>query len=103
MLIITHTAPDLDAALGTWIAARYWRIADEPVLFGFVPAGATHDEATMVIDTGRVYNAAARRYDHHMPELANDTSISAASLIYQASLAVYQPDAAMFELEAIRR
>lgn len=103
MLIVTHTAPDLDAALGTWLIARYMQTSEHDVImYGFVPAGQTREEADFVVDTGREYIASEGRYDHHMPELANDTSISAASLVYQACMAVHQPAEVMRELIAIK-
>lgn len=79
-LIITHVAPDLDAALGTWLYRRY--IVDGVVDWGFVPAGTGHETAAGVIDTGREYSPYEARYDHHQPELADDRTVCAASLVY---------------------
>lgn len=98
--ICTHTAPDLDAALGTWLAARY--LAHGTVSYGFVPAGETDTTADMVIDTGRVYDTATHRYDHHMPEWANRRDVCAAGMVYAAALARAATDAQRDELHALR-
>lgn len=99
--ICTHQSPDLDAALGTWLAARY--LATAPVEYVFVPAGNTDPTATMVIDTGREYDTSRHRYDHHMHLWALRRDVCAATQVYDSCLAAAQGDAQRKqELEDLR-
>lgn len=99
-LIVTHVAPDLDAALGTWLFRRYLAPSDD-IEWVFVPAGETDPAAYAVIDTGREYEPRRHRYDHHMPEFAMQRSICAASLVYEHALIRATP-AQHAELVALR-
>jgi hypothetical protein len=60
--IVTHTMPDWDAITAAWLAQR-WIAPNAPVRF--VPAGETDPAATVVVDTGKVFDENAYRFDHH--------------------------------------
>jgi hypothetical protein len=97
--ICTHQAPDLDAALGTWLYKRY--LAQPTPSYVFVPAGQTYADAEAVIDTGCEYDPVRGRYDHHMLPWAKRRDICAAAMVYQACLVSAQ-GAARQELEDLR-
>lgn len=86
--IITHTSPDWDAIGGCWFLQRFGGLGDATVRF--VNTGAPDqdilDGATAVVDTGREYDPARRRFDHHhLPgSQANDTSATLQVFAYLA-------------------
>lgn len=65
--IVTHTSPDWDAITSCWLLQRYGGLANAEVRF--VNTGAPDPDvlagAVAVVDTGRVFDPARRRYDHH--------------------------------------
>lgn len=66
-MIITHTSPDFDAIGAVWLLKRYGGMADAPVAFVNTgsPAPALLTQADAVVDTGREYDPARLRFDHH--------------------------------------
>lgn len=77
MQIVTHVAPDWDAIASVWLLKRYGGMADADVVFvnTGAPDPAAIDAATAVVDTGRVFDPARLRFDHHqLPgNAANET------------------------------
>lgn len=75
--IITHVSPDWDAIGSVWLLKRYGGLADADVLFvnTGAPDPAVLEAATAVVDTGRVFDPATLRFDHHQLEgtAANET------------------------------
>lgn len=65
--IVTHTSPDWDAIGSCWLLQRFGPFASAEVRFVNTgsPDGETLTGAVAVVDTGRVYSPAQRRYDHH--------------------------------------
>lgn len=76
-MIVTHTSPDFDAIGYVWLMQRFGGGADQPV--AFVNTGNPDPDvlasAWSVGDTGREFDPANRRFDHHqLPGRAsNDT------------------------------
>ena len=67
-MIVTHTSPDLDAIGYVWLMKRYDpAAADMPVAFVNTgnPDAALLADAYSVGDTGREFDPARRRFDHH--------------------------------------
>lgn len=66
-MIVTHISPDFDAIGYVWLMQRFGGGADQPVVF--VDTGNPDPDilasAWSVGDTGRVFDPAARRFDHH--------------------------------------
>lgn len=66
-MIVTHTSPDFDAIGYVWLMQRFGGGADQPV--AFVNTGSPDPDvlasAWSVGDTGRIYDPANRRFDHH--------------------------------------
>jgi hypothetical protein len=78
--IVTHTAPDLDAIGAAWLLQRYGGLAEAEVRFVNTgrPDPALLDGAAAVVDTGRAYDPARRRFDHHhLPGAAANATCSA--------------------------
>jgi hypothetical protein len=76
-MIVTHTNPDFDAITGVWLLKRFGGLEHHSV--EFVNTGNPDPEilinAIAVVDTGRIFDPFALRFDHHHLEgqLANDT------------------------------
>lgn len=67
-MLVTHTSPDFDAIGFVWLMYRYDpKAAEFPVFFVNTgnPDRALLDAAYAVGDTGREYDPARRRFDHH--------------------------------------
>lgn len=66
-MIVTHTSPDFDAIGYVWLMRRFGGAGDMPVTFVNTgsPDPAVLASAWSVGDTGRVYDPATRRFDHH--------------------------------------
>jgi hypothetical protein len=66
-MIVTHTSPDWDAIGAVWLLKRYGGLADHDVAFVNTgnPDPALLAEAAAVVDTGREYDPARLRFDHH--------------------------------------
>lgn len=66
-MIVTHTSPDFDAIGYVWLMQRFGGGGEMPV--AFVNTGSPDPDvlasAWSVGDTGRVFDPAARRFDHH--------------------------------------
>ncbi len=86
VVIVTHTAPDLDAIGYVWMLKRFWP--------GFAEAGiklmpsnrvdrAVLDAADSVGDVGGVYDPGEWRFDHHHLPGAESTSTCAAKMVWQ--------------------
>ncbi len=77
MTIVTHTAPDFDAIGAVWLLKRYGGMADHEVIYVNTgnPDPAILAAAAAVVDTGREYDPARLRFDHHhLPgRAANET------------------------------
>jgi hypothetical protein len=96
MYIVTHTAPDLDAIGAAWLLQRYGGLADAEVRFVHTgrPDPTLLEGAAAVVDTGRAYDPARRRFDHHhLPgAAANETCAALQVWTYLLSFAaVEQP------------
>lgn len=65
--IVTHTSPDWDAIGAVWLLKRYGGMADADVAFvnTGAPDPAVLAGADAVVDTGREYDPARLRFDHH--------------------------------------
>lgn len=67
MNIITHVSPDFDAIGAVWLLKRYGGLEAADVFF--VNTGNPDKDllasATAVVDTGRVFDPARLRFDHH--------------------------------------
>lgn len=78
MIIVTHTFPDWDAIGATWLLLRYGGMAGAEVKFVNTgsPDPALLPGADAVVDAGREYDPARRKFDHHhLPgQEANDNS-----------------------------
>lgn len=83
--IVTHTAPDFDAIGACWLLQRYGGMADAAVVFVNTgnPDRAVLDTADAVVDTGREYDPARLRFDHHQFPGATANSMCAAREVYQ--------------------
>ena len=66
-MIITHTAPDMDAIASCWLLQRFGGLATHEVVFVNTgnPDPALLDLADAVVDTGKIYDPATNRFDHH--------------------------------------
>lgn len=65
-MILTHRNPDLDAITGVWLLKRFNGLEREEV--EFVDAGveaARFPQARAIVDTGKEFDAARLRFDHH--------------------------------------
>lgn len=75
--IVTHTHPDMDAVCCAWLLQRYGGFDDAAVRFvnTGAPDADTLAGAAAVVDTGREYDPARWRFDHHqLPgHAANET------------------------------
>ena len=67
MLIVGHTSPDWDCIGAIWLLMRYGGMDGAEVRFvnTGVPDAAVLAAADAVVDTGRAYDPARRRFDHH--------------------------------------
>lgn len=77
MTIVTHTSPDWDAIGAVWLLQRYVPDgAGMPVVFVHTgnPDATVLASATYVVDTGRDYDPARGRFDHHQLATAGETS-----------------------------
>jgi hypothetical protein len=83
-MIVTHTSPDWDAIGAVWFLKRYGGLAEDEVVFVNTgnPDPEALEQATAVVDTGREYDPARLRFDHHQfpGRQANDDS--AALMVY---------------------
>jgi hypothetical protein len=79
-MIVTHTSPDWDAITSCWLLITFGGV---PGPVHFVNTGAPDPlslmQANAVVDTGKVYESAALRFDHHMPGHTR----CAAALVYE--------------------
>lgn len=79
--IVTHTMPDFDAIASVWLLRKFH--FDNEATVKYVNTGnpdlSLLNEATAVVDTGRVFDEATLRFDHHQYP---DNTICAASLVY---------------------
>lgn len=75
--IVGHVSPDWDCITAIWLLKRYGGMADHEVRFVNTgsPDPALLAAADAVVDTGREYDAARLRFDHHhLPgQAANET------------------------------
>lgn len=83
-MIVTHTSPDWDAIGAVWLLKRYGGMDADSVQFVNTgnPDRALIDVAAAVVDTGREYDPARLRFDHHQFAGAAANNDSAASLVY---------------------
>lgn len=83
-MIVTHTSPDWDAIAAVWLLKRFGGLADAPVAFVNTgnPDRALLDAATAVVDTGREYDPARLRFDHHQMPGVEANGTCAADLVY---------------------
>lgn len=93
-IIITHVSPDFDAIGAVWLLRRYlFRIDSVTVLFVHTgsPDRSALAQAAAVVDTGREYDPARLRFDHHqLPgAAANETC---ATLQVAQHLVLARPD-----------
>lgn len=67
MIIVTHTSPDWDAIGAVWLLMRFGGMdgADVQFVNTGLPDAALLAQADAVVDTGREYDPARRRFDHH--------------------------------------
>ncbi len=84
-LIVTHTAPDLDAILSVWLLKRYGNLDNADVVF--VNTGNPDPDllakADAVVDTGKVYDPENLRFDHHQLPGDESTSTCAAYQVWE--------------------
>jgi hypothetical protein len=77
-MIVTHTSPDWDAIGAVWLLKRYGGLEDCEVAFVNTgnPDPTVLAAARAVVDTGREYDPARLRFDHHQfpGQEANDDS-----------------------------
>lgn len=102
--IVTHVSPDFDAIASVWLLKRYGGLADADVVFvnTGAPDPAVLEAATAVVDTGRVFDPARLRFDHHqLPgKAANETC--AAHQVFMSMLVDHVRDTPIWrELMAI--
>lgn len=95
-MIVTHTAPDLDAIASVWLLRRYGGQALVPVAFvnTGAPDPAVLAQASAVVDTGREYDPARNRFDHHQ-----DAALSSAAMLVWTHLHQGLPRESRYELE----
>lgn len=101
-IIVTHTSPDWDAIASCWLVERFVnRFGDfTDCEVQFVNTG-TPDPALLaaahaVVDTGRVYDPARMRFDHHQLDGAAANATCAAQQVY-AWLCESRPDLAYLQ------
>lgn len=98
--LVTHTSPDWDAITSCWLLQRYGGMADAEIVFVNTgnPDPAVLATATAVVDTGREYDPARLRFDHHQfpGQAANDDS---AALLVWAD--IVNPQRQYFYLEPL--
>lgn len=65
--IATHTSPDWDAITSCWLLQRFGGLETAEVVFVNTgrPDPRVIDQAKAVVDTGRIYDPADLRFDHH--------------------------------------
>jgi hypothetical protein len=77
-MIVTHTSPDWDAIGACWLLVSYGGMSDHEIAYvnTGAPDSATLAAADAVVDTGREYDPARKRFDHHQfpGQSANDDS-----------------------------
>lgn len=83
-MIVTHTSPDWDAIGAVWLLKRFGGLADAPVAFVNTgnPDPTILASAAAVVDTGREYDPARRRYDHHQFPGADANLDCATSIVF---------------------
>lgn len=84
MSIVTHTSPDWDAIGAVWLLKRYGGMQDHDVVFVNTgnPDADALEQAAAVVDTGREYDPARLRFDHHQFPGQDANNDSATSLVY---------------------
>lgn len=82
--IVTHTSPDWDAITACWLLQRFGGMAEATVVFVNTgnPDPAVLAAATAVVDTGREYDPARWRFDHHQFPGSQANDDCAALLVY---------------------
>lgn len=89
-MIVTHQNPDFDAIASVWLLKRYDKMDTAPVKYVNTgnPDKEILENALAVVDTGKVFDPANLRFDHHqLPgQAANDTC--AAKLVYEHVLKI---------------
>lgn len=92
-MIIGHVSPDWDCIGALWLLKRYGGMADEEIVLVNTgdPDNPLLNKATAVVDTGRIFNPAWRRFDHHhfLGTAANETC---ATLQVAQWLVLHRPD-----------
>lgn len=87
--IVTHTGPDWDAIMSCWLLQRFGPFAEAEVRF--VNTGAPDAEtlagAAAVVDTGREYDPARWRFDHHHMAPGEPANTCAAEQVAMFTLA----------------
>ena len=108
MWIVTHTSPDWDAIGYAWLMRR-WGGASEAEI-RFVNTGSPDPEvlagAWSVGDTGRVFDPAARRFDHHQLPGRESNETCATLMTYEwlaAQNNTPEREATRSEIEAIHK
>lgn len=85
-MIVTHTNPDFDAITSVWLLVRYGDFEPKPEV-NFVNTGnpdqALLDSALAVVDTGKVFDPANLRFDHHQFPGGGANVICAAVQVYE--------------------
>jgi hypothetical protein len=83
-ILVTHTSPDWDCITACWLLQRYGGMADAMVVFVNTgnPDPAVLAAADAVVDTGREYDLARLRFDHHQLPGSEANDDSAALLVY---------------------
>lgn len=83
-MIVTHTAPDLDAVCSVWLLKNYGDMQDHEVVY--VNTGAPDpsilEAAAAVVDTGREYDVTRWRFDHHQFPGKGANATCAAALVW---------------------
>lgn len=83
-MIVTHTSPDFDAIGAVWLLSRFADMNDHEI--GYVNTGnpdkAMLDSADAVVDTGREYDPARLRFDHHQLSGRDSADTCAAMMVY---------------------
>lgn len=87
-MIITHQSLDWDALGAVWLLKRYAGMEDHEVVFvnTGAPDPALLARADAVVDTGREFDPARLRFDHHQLPGKQATDTSAA---YQVAMWLY--------------
>lgn len=83
-MIVTHTAPDWDAIGSAWLLKRFGGLSSHDVVF--VNTGNPDQEllkqAKAVVDTGKVFDPASLRFDHHQLPGSASNETSATEMVY---------------------